>query len=85
MRRVEALGLGTKMSSRGYDGEALAQAVRAILGDPRYRERCRQVAARMAQLDGPRCAALHIHDFLEHRNPEEHPGVDTGILRALPR
>jgi UDP:flavonoid glycosyltransferase YjiC (YdhE family) len=77
MRRVVTLGLGIKMSSRGYDGEALGKAVRAVLSDTRYRERCRQVAARISRLDGPRCAALHIHHFLEHKNPDEHPISDT--------
>jgi len=35
-------------------------------------------------MDGRRRAALHIHDFLEHRNPKEHPVTATAILQLLP-
>jgi MGT family glycosyltransferase len=73
MRRVVKLGLGVKVASRGYEGEAMGKAVRAVLGDTRYRDRCREMAARMSTLNGPRCAALHIHHFLDHLDPDDHP------------
>ena len=34
--------------------------------------------------DGRRRAALHIHDFLEHGDPMEHPITATEVLKVLP-
>jgi hypothetical protein len=72
------------MSNKEYSGPALDRAVRTIVNETRYRERCRQLAARISRMDGRRRAALHIHDFLEHRNPKEHPVTATAILQLLP-
>ena len=84
MRQVVSLGIGMQMSNKEYSGPALDRAVRAIVNETRYRERCRQLAARISRMDGRRRAALHIHDFLEHRNPKEHPVTATAILQLLP-
>jgi UDP:flavonoid glycosyltransferase YjiC (YdhE family) len=76
MRRVTTLGVGLRMSSHGYGGgAALAEAVRTVLGDPAYRERARALAGRIATTDGPRTAALHIHDFLQHGDPARAPAA----------
>jgi MGT family glycosyltransferase len=84
MRQVEALGIGIQMSNKEYTGPALEKAVRKVLNETRYRERCRQLAARISRMDGRRRAALHIHDFLQHKNPKEHPVTATAILQLLP-
>ena len=84
MRQVVSLGIGMQMSNKEYSGPALDRAVRAIVNETRYRDRCRQLAARISRMDGRRRAALHIHDFLEHRNPKEHPVTATAILQLLP-
>jgi MGT family glycosyltransferase len=84
MRQVEALGIGLQMSNREYTGAALDRAVRKVLNETRYRDRCRQLAARISRMDGRRRAALHIHDFLQHRDPKEHPVTATAILQLLP-
>jgi MGT family glycosyltransferase len=84
MRRVAALGAGIQMSNLGYDGTSLESAVRTVLSEPRYRHRCQHLAARISRMDGRRRAALHIHDFLEHRDPREHPITATEVLQALP-
>jgi MGT family glycosyltransferase len=84
MRQVEALGIGIRMSSREYSGPALDRAVRKVLSETRFRERCRQLAARISRMDGRRRAALHIHDFLQHMDPKEHPVTATAILQLLP-
>jgi MGT family glycosyltransferase len=84
MRQVEALGIGMQMSSRQYSGPALDRAVRKVLSETRYRDRCRQLAARISRMDGRRRAALHIHDFLQHMDPKEHPVTATAILQLLP-
>jgi len=84
MRRVAALGAGIQMSNLRYDGDSLSRAVNTVLGDRGYRDRCRQLAARISRYDGRRRAALHIHDFLEHRDPMEHPVTATEVLKVLP-
>jgi MGT family glycosyltransferase len=84
MRQVEALGIGIQMSNKEYSGPALDKAVRKVLNETRYRERCRQLAARISRMDGRRRAALHIHDFLQHKDPREHPVTATAILQLLP-
>jgi UDP:flavonoid glycosyltransferase YjiC (YdhE family) len=84
MRQVEALGIGIQMSNKAYSGDALERAVRKVVSETRYRERCRQLAARISRMDGRRRAALHIHDFLQHKDPKEHPVTATAILQLLP-
>jgi MGT family glycosyltransferase len=84
MRQVEALGIGIQMSNKDYTGPALDRAVRKVISETRYRERCRQLAARISRMDGRRRAALHIHDFLQHKDPKEHPVTATAILQLLP-
>ena len=65
-------------------GPSLDRAVRKVISETRYRERCRQLAARISRMDGRRRAALHIHDFLQHKDPKEHPVTATAILQLLP-
>ncbi len=84
MRQVVNLGIGMQMSNKAYTGPALDRAVRTIIAETRYRERCRQLAARISRMDGRRRAALHIHDFLQHKDPKEHPVTATAILQLLP-
>lgn len=73
MRRVTEMGLGLALSSRRSSGEALVAAVRTVLGDPSYRERCRALAPRVAAADGPGHAAAHIDHFVEHGDPLRTP------------
>lgn len=84
MRQVDALGIGIQMSNKQYSGPSLDRAVRKVISETRYRERCRQLAARISRMDGRRRAALHIHDFLQHKDPKEHPVTATAILQLLP-
>jgi MGT family glycosyltransferase len=84
MRQVGHLGIGLQMSNKDYTGPALDRAVRKVLSEARFRERCRQLAARISRMDGRRRAALHIHDFLQHMDPKEHPVTATAILQLLP-
>jgi MGT family glycosyltransferase len=84
MRQVVSLGIGMQMSNKKYSGPALEAAVQKILGETRYRERARQLAARISRMDGRRRAALHIHDILQHKDPKEHPATATAILQLLP-
>jgi MGT family glycosyltransferase len=69
MRRVVALGLGTKLSRHAADGEALRSAVRGVLDDQGYRRRCEEMAGLIARTRGPAAAAREIHDFVERLAP----------------
>jgi MGT family glycosyltransferase len=84
MQRVTALGAGIQMMGTEYSGPALRKAVDALIFDPRYRDRCETLADRISRFDGRRRAALHIHDFLEHEDPNEHPMTVTETLHQLP-
>ena len=84
LRRVHALGVGIHMSRVRYDGPSLRRAVTTILGDPTYRERSRRLADRISEMDGRRCAALHIDDFLAHRDCRRLPREVKETLRHLP-
>jgi MGT family glycosyltransferase len=85
MRRVRALGVGIQMSRGRYSGASLQDAVKTVLDDPRYRERCEWSAMRISGMDGRRRAAVHIDDFLSHRDPHRQPASITETLRSLPR
>src|SRR4029077_729720 len=64
MRRVCALGAGIHLSSKAYTGDSLDSAVATILADRRYRDRCKQLAARIERMEGRGRAPRHIPDFL---------------------
>jgi UDP:flavonoid glycosyltransferase YjiC (YdhE family) len=81
MGRVEALGLGRRLAGSQASGRALEGAVRAILGDGGYRERCKGMAALIARTHGPAEAALHIHDFLQHGKPAQGPAQAAAVGR----
>jgi MGT family glycosyltransferase len=85
MRRVRALGAGIQMSSRNYNGDSLRSAVLTVLNQPRYRDRCRQLAARISTMDGRRRAALHIQEFLRNRDPRQQPNVAAAFVQRLPQ
>jgi len=74
MQRLCALGAGIRLWRNEYKAETLKRAIDEILGDPGYRLRCEQLARRIAHMDGPRRAALHIDHLLRSGNVEEHPG-----------
>jgi MGT family glycosyltransferase len=84
MRRVRALGVGIQMSRARYRGDSLQAAVREILGDSRFRERCQWSAMRISGMDGRRRAAVHIDDFLAHNDPHRQPSTVTETLQNLP-
>jgi MGT family glycosyltransferase len=77
MRRVCALGAGLQIRGNSYSGAAFEAAVRGVFADPSYRDICRGLAARISSFDGRRCAALHIHEFLEHKDPRRQPSSLT--------
>lgn len=82
LQRVCALGVGLRMHRSEYDGRALGRAVDQVLSDAGYRARCGALARRIAYLDGPRRAAVHIDHLLGARAADR-PGEVTAAVRLL--
>jgi len=55
-----------------------------VLGEPAYRERCRELAGHISRMDGPRRAALHIDHLLRTGNPLDQPDDVTDAMGRLP-
>lgn len=49
---VERLGVGRSLSTRRFRGPALAETIRGLLDDSNVAERCRDIASRLADVDG---------------------------------
>ncbi len=56
-RRVEAAGAGVVLPPRSCTAEGLRQAVKQVLGDPRYRKTAQRLADQLAATPGPAGAA----------------------------
>jgi MGT family glycosyltransferase len=84
MQRVCALGAGMRMWRSEYTATALKATVEQVLGDVSYRTHCLDLARRIAQMDGPRRAALHIDYMLESGTTGHEPEDVTNALRDLP-
>ena len=69
LSRVEKLGAGRRMRLRDCKGETLKQAVESILHTPSYRHAAQKLQRRIATMDGPTNAALHINHLLITRDP----------------
>ena len=69
LSRVEKLGAGRRMRLRDCKGESLKQAVESILNTPSYRHAAQKLQRRIAAMDGPTNAALHINHLLITRDP----------------
>jgi UDP:flavonoid glycosyltransferase YjiC (YdhE family) len=67
--RVEKLGAGKRLRLRDCQGETLKQTVEHILETPSYLHAAQKLKRRIAQMDGPTNAALHIDHFLTTRDP----------------
>jgi MGT family glycosyltransferase len=84
LQRVCALGAGLRMWRSEYNARALKSAVDEVLHNTGYRQRCRELAERIAYMDGPRRAAIHINHMLGSGNPARQPDDVTNALRLLP-
>jgi MGT family glycosyltransferase len=84
LQRVCGLGAGVRMWRSEYRAEALKAAVDEVLGNPSYRAAARRLAGRIAEMDGPKRAALHIDHLLRTGNPEQQPAeVAASRVAAL--
>jgi hypothetical protein len=54
-----------------------------VLGDPTYRARCQQIAGRIARMDGPRRAALHIDHLIRCGSTLDQPDDVTSIVERM--
>ena len=84
LQRVCALGAGLRMWRSEYDAKTLKRAVEQVLGDGAYRANCQALARRIAYMDGPRRAALHIDHLLGAGDPVFQPEDVTNAIRLLP-
>jgi MGT family glycosyltransferase len=84
MQRVCALGAGVRMWRSGYSAEKLKSAVETVLGDGSYRQNCQVIADRIAYMDGPRRAALHVNHLLGSGSVVHEPQDVTNVVRLLP-
>lgn len=70
--RVAALGLGQVIGPEERTAGAIGAAVRAVLGDPTYRERARQFQAEMEALPGVEHAVALLERLATERQPIVH-------------
>jgi MGT family glycosyltransferase len=84
LQRVCALGAGLRMWRSEYDAKTLKRAVEQVLGNSAYRTNCQALARRIAYMDGPRRAALHIDHLLGAGDPVFQPEDVTNAIRLLP-
>lgn len=73
MQRLCALGAGIRLWRGQYQADAFKRTIEEVLGNSGYRARCQKLSRRIAHMDGPRRAALHIDHLLRSGNPEEQP------------
>lgn len=83
MQRVVALGCGVRLHRQRDNAERLRQAVEQVLGDEQYRRACDRMQRRIAYLDGPRRAAVHINHLLQSGQINDCPDEVTSSVRAL--
>jgi MGT family glycosyltransferase len=83
LQRVCALGAGLRMWRSEYRAEALKEAVNEVLGDPGYRARCQEIAGRIAHMDGPRRAALHIDHLIRSGSTVDQPDDVTAVVGRM--
>ena len=84
LTRVEQLGAGMRLRLRDCKGETLRQAVESILHNPAYRHAAQKLQRRIATMNGPQNAALHIHHLLQTRDPYSVPGEASAIVAEAP-
>jgi len=58
--RVERLGVGSSLPPRRFRGPAVAETIRGLLDDSAVAQRCRDIAARLADADGLELACDEI-------------------------
>jgi UDP:flavonoid glycosyltransferase YjiC (YdhE family) len=67
--RIAWSGVGLNLKSKAPPPERLRQAVRTVLGDPRYRQRAQALQAEIARYDAPARAASLLEQLAATRQP----------------
>src|SRR5262249_1224713 len=83
MQRVVALGAGVRLWRSADKAEACKRAIETVLGDPSYRARCQQLSARIADMDGPRRAAVHVDHLMRSGTPKRESQEVAAALGRL--
>ena len=83
LQRVEALGCGLRMDRRRTSADGLRSAVERVLEDSSFRTACARMQRRIAYLDGPRRAAVHINHLLHSGQIDDCPDNVTHAVRIL--
>jgi MGT family glycosyltransferase len=83
LQRVQALGCGLRMGREHYDADHLRQAVERVLHDESFKRACARMQRRIAYLDGPHRAAVHINHLLYSGQVDDCPDNVTHAVRAL--
>lgn len=61
--RTEAAGVARILSPDGIDGAGVSTAIKAVVTDPAYRQRARQIAAEVGAMPGPGAALDRIESI----------------------
>jgi MGT family glycosyltransferase len=83
LQRVQALGCGLRMGREHYNADLLRTAVERVLDDASFARACARIQRRIAYLDGPRRAAVHINHLLYSGQVDDCPDNVTHAVRAL--
>ncbi len=83
LQRVEALGCGLRMSRKLCTADHLRDAVERVLADESFRKSTARMQRRIAYLDGPRRAAVHINHLLCSGKVDDCPDEVTHSVRTL--
>lgn len=80
-RRVTETGAGVSLSPRALTPERLQAAVHEVLGEPRYREEARRMAALLDAAPGPACAAELLEALAAQDGPALRADAAVGGAR----
>lgn len=64
-----AYGAGVRIPARRWRAPVIRDAITAVLDDPSYRLKARELARSIHNIDGKATAAEHLWRFLQHRMP----------------
>lgn len=83
MQRVEALGCGLRLSRTRDSADHLRGHVERVLAEESFRRSAARMQRRIAYLDGPRRAAVHVNHLLCSGQVDDCPDNVTHSVRAL--
>ena len=76
-RRVAKLGAGERLSKRKFTATTLTGTLQRVLTSEPTRQRCREIASRMRQVDPMKDACHYIEQYWERTRREGLPAGDA--------